>query len=88
MNHRALVECRIILESWCRIICVEGPVSESLAKQGTEDSCIIGYFMLGNALCIGYLPEFLEHWLVVLAALVVLFVFITMPELGEGNHLC
>jgi hypothetical protein len=37
------------------------------------------YFMLDNALCVGYLPGFLGHWLVVfyiLAAAVVLFVFI------------
>ena len=46
--------------------------------------------MLDNALCVGYLPGFLGHWLVVLrvlAAVVVLFMFKIKLELGEGKHI-
>jgi hypothetical protein len=38
--------------------------------------------MLDNALCVGYLPGFLEHWLVVLR---VLAVAVVLFALGEGN---
>ena len=34
-------------------------------SRGCEARRIICYFMLDDALCVGYLPGFPEHWLVV-----------------------